>query len=260
MQQVNIDGHNIAYKSQLAAPSEGTLLFIHGSGGDHHKWDSLMRHIPLNFNGLAIDLPGHGSSPGPVLKTIDTAAALVNKLPALLNLPRPVFLVGHSMGAAIAMSIALDYESAIDGLILIGAGSRLRVLPTLLEALRSGQKDPAFLKLGFAPDTPTAIVDAELSAFLQVPTEVLLNDFTACDHFDRSKDMARINFPTLLIVGEKDQLTPVKYAQLLHDNIPQSNLVVIPQAGHYVMLEKATEVSQAIEEFLLQVAANSFSQ
>jgi len=260
MQQFNIDGHIIAYESQSGPRAEGTLLFIHGSGGDHLKWDGLMKQVHPNLVRVAIDLPGHGSSPGPLLKTIDAAAALVRKIPALLNLPRPIFLVGHSMGSAIAMSIALDYGAEIDGLILIGAGSRLRVLPTLLEALRAGQKDPAFFKLGFAPDTPTAIVDAELLAYEQIPAELLLNDFTACDHFDRSKDVANIKLPALLIVGEKDQLTPVKYAQLLHDNIPQSNLVVISQAGHYVMLEKATEVSQAIEDFLLKVAANSFSQ
>ncbi|MDD3894588.1 MAG: alpha/beta hydrolase [Syntrophomonadaceae bacterium] len=250
MQRIEIDDHIIAYKSQSAIQPKGSLLFIHGSGGDHHKWDAQMSELPPDFTGLAIDLPGHGVCPGPVLQSVDAAAALVSKIPSLLNLPRPVFLVGHSMGAAIAMSIALDYGEYIDGLILIGAGSRLRVLPAMLEALRAGQKDAAFLKVCFAPDAPKSIVDAEILSFQQVAADVLYSDFNACDHFDRGKDIIRINIPTLLIVGKFDQLTPVKYAQFLHDHISVSELVIIPQAGHYVMFEKATETNQAITEFI----------
>lgn len=248
--QIVVDGNTITYQSQLVPNAQGSLLFIHGSGGDHHKWDGLMRQLPQDFTGVAINLPGHAASPGPLLKNIDDAARLVSKLPGLLSLPHPVFLVGHSMGAAIAISTALDYGENVEGIILIGSGSRLRVLPAMLAALQAGQKDPDFLRLGFAPSTPAAIVDAELSSYQQVPTEVLYNDFNACDHFDRSNDVAGIKIPTLLIVGENDQLTPVKYSRLLQDRIADSKLVVIPQAGHYVMLEKENEVSRAIKEFI----------
>ncbi len=254
MLQIIVDGNTIAYQAHLVPGGQGSFLFIHGSGGDHHKWDAQMQKLPQGFSGVAIDLPGHSSSPGPLLKTVDEAARLVSNLPCLLSLPRPVFLVGHSMGAAIAITIALDYGHEIDGIILIGGGSRLRVLPAMLEALRVGHKNPDFLRAGFAPDTPEAIVDAELSAYQQVPAEVLLNDFSACDRFDRSKEVAGINIPTLLIVGENDQLTPVKYSRLLQDSIQESKLVVIPQAGHYVMLEKGATVSQSIEEFILGVS------
>ncbi|MGI5878978.1 MAG: alpha/beta fold hydrolase [Syntrophomonadaceae bacterium] len=250
MQRIEIDDHIIAYKYQSTLQPKGTLVFIHGSGGNHHKWDALMNELPPDFTRIAIDLPGHGVSPGPILESVDAAAVLVSKIPSLLNLPRPVFLAGHSMGAAIAMTIAMDYGENIDGMILIGAGSRLRVLPAVLEALQTGQKDPAFLKICFAPDTPKYIVDAELLAFQQVPAEVLYSDFNACDRFDRSKDLGKINIPVLLIVGQLDQLTPVKYSQYLHDHIPASELVVIPQAGHYVMLEKALETNRAIADFI----------
>ena len=250
MQHIEIDDHIIAYKYLSAIQSKGTLLFIHGSGGDHHKWDAQMSELPPDFTGLAIDLPGHGVSPGPALQSVDAAAVLVSKISSLLNLPRPVFLAGHSMGAAIAMTIAMDYGKNIDGLILIGAGSRLRVLPAILEALRAGQKDPAFIKICFAPNTPEYIIDAELSSFQQVAAEALYSDFSACDQFDRSKDLAKINIPVLLIVGELDKMTPVKYSQFLHDHITASELVIIPQAGHYVMLEKAPETNRAIADFI----------
>lgn len=249
MQQIYVGEQIIAYQSHSASPAKGSLLFIHGSGGDHHKWNGLMAELPPGFTGVSIDLPGHGASSGPLLESIDEAAGLVSKLPALLNLPRPVFLVGHSMGAAIAITIALDYSDSIDGIILIGGGSRLRVLPAMLEALQSGQRDPEFLRLGFAPGTPAAIVESEISAYQQVPVEVLYNDFNACDHFDRSRDIAAISLPTLLIVGENDKLAPVKYSQFLQEKIGGSILEVIPAAGHYVMLEKGSETAQVIRQF-----------
>lgn len=246
MQQLMLNGSLLAYEAKWVNDAQGSLLFVHGSGGDHHVWEGLLQRLPQHFSGVAIDLPEHGASAGPILKTIDEAAHLLSQLPTLLNLPRPVWMIGHSMGAAIAISTALDYKQQLDGLILIGAGSRLRVLPAMLEMLQAGKLDPAFLRVGFSPATPAAIWEKELVALQQVAAEIFLNDFTACDHFDRSADIDNISMPTLLIVGEDDKMTPLKYAQQLHDRIPGSQLVVIAQAGHQVMLEKPDEVSQAI--------------
>ena len=250
MQQLMLNGISFAYEARWADNAQGSLIFVHGSGGDHHIWEGQLQQLPQNFSGVAIDLPGHGSSSGSLLKTIDAGARLLSELPALLNLPRPLWLAGHSMGSAMAITAALDYAQQVDGLILIGSGSRLRVLPALLESLQNGKFDPAFLRVGFSPATPAAIWERELLVFQQVTTEVLYNDFTACDNFDRSADINRINLPTLLIVGEDDKLTTLKYARQLHDHIAGSQLVVIPQAGHYVMLEKPAEVNQAIADFV----------
>ena len=250
MQQLILSGSAFAYEARWVDNAQGSLLFVHGSGGDHHVWEGQMQQLPQHFSGVAIDLPGHAASAGPILASIDAGARLLSELPALLNLPRPLWLVGHSMGAAMAISAALDYERQFDGLILIGAGSRLRVLPAILEALRAGKLDPAFLRVSFSPATPAAIFKKELIAFQQVTAAVLYNDFTACDHFDRSADVARIKLPTLVTVGEDDKLTPLNYAQQIQDHIAGSQLIVIPQAGHYVMLEKPDEVNQAIAAFV----------
>lgn len=249
-QTIIIDGTPITFQSRMASKPAGSFLFVHGSGGDGHKWDGLMQALPSQFSGVAIDLPGHAASPGPLLQTIAEGACLLSKLPDKLDLPRPLWLVGHSMGSAMAICTALDYAGQIDGLILIGAGSRLRVLPAMLSALREGKKDPSFIRMGFSPAAPAAILEKEIEDFQQVPVEVLCNDFTACDQFDRSEDIARISLPTLIIAGEADKLTPLKYSQYLHDRIPASKLVVIPQAGHMVMLEKPIEVSQTISAFV----------
>ena len=138
MQYLKINGSSLAYKANRADNAQGSILFVHGSGGDSHLWEEQLNHLPPDFCGAAIDLPGHGASEGPLLKTIDEGARLISELPAMLNLPRPIWLAGHSMGSAMALTAALDHSQQVDGLILVGAGSRLRVLPQILEALHAG--------------------------------------------------------------------------------------------------------------------------
>lgn len=250
MQYLTVDGWSIAYKAKWADNPWGSVIFVHGSGGDHHVWEAQLQLLPDSFTGIALDLPGHGHSSGPMLETIEAGAQLLSRLPAWLNLPRPLWLAGHSMGSAMAITAALDYGQPVDGLVLIGSGSRLRVLPALLDSLRGGNIDPSFLRVGFSPATPADIWEKELALMLQIHPEILLNDFSACDQFDRSADISAIKVPVLLITGEDDRLTPLKYAEFLRDRISTAKLIIVPQAGHQVMLEKPDAVSQAIADFL----------
>jgi pimeloyl-ACP methyl ester carboxylesterase len=59
-----------------------------------------------------------------------------------------------------------------------------------------------------------------------------------------------IALPTLILCGEEDRMTPLKYSEYLRDRIPGARLVVIPRAGHMVMLEQPRAVNEAIAEFL----------
>ena len=252
MQHIKIEGSLLAYQSSRMDNAQGSILFVHGSGGDSHIWEEQLTHLPPDFCGIAIDLPGHGSSAGDLLATVDAGARLISELPALLNLPRPLWLAGHSMGSAMAITAALDYPKQVDGLILIGSGARLRVLPQALAALKAGIMKLEFLKIGFSTATPAAIWEKEVEALQKAGPKIIHNDFLACDQYDRSADLAQITVPTLIIVGQDDLLTPLKYSEFLHEHIFSSKLVVIPEAGHYVMLEKPAETSQAITDFLLK--------
>ena len=71
-----------------------------------------------------------------------------------------------------------------------------------------------------------------------------------CDKFDVMDKMSLIKIPCLIICGKDDKLTPPKYAMYFNDKIEVSELVLIDEAGHIVMLEKPKEVNQAIKEFI----------
>jgi pimeloyl-ACP methyl ester carboxylesterase len=70
-------------------------------------------------------------------------------------------------------------------------------------------------------------------------------------------DISRIDLPTLIVCGEDDALTPVKYSQYMKDRIRNARIVIIPDAGHSVMLEKPDELNDALRSFLRELRASS---
>ncbi len=86
--------------------------------------------------------------------------------------------------------------------------------------------------------------------------EVLVGDFLACDRLDLSKEVERIDLPTLIICGGEDELTPVTYSEFLHRRIKGSTLEIVPNAGHMVMMESPKAFNEKIREF---VATPTFS-
>jgi len=245
---VNVKGTDIYYQHVPEDVEQGSLLYIHGSGGSHEVWH---RQMKLGLNSFALDLPGHGGSGGVAATSIDQSAASVIDFISVGQLPRPLYLVGHSMGAAIALTCALNYPQLLDGLILIGAGQRMKVLPSLLDDLSQGKSNPDFIRLAFSPQTPESMVAARVKIFGEASPAVLYADFSACNNFDISENLGEIALPSLVIVGVDDRLTPLKLSQYLASHIGNSRLEAIDGAGHYVMIEKPAEVNRLILDFCL---------
>jgi pimeloyl-ACP methyl ester carboxylesterase len=247
MAVINIKGTDFYYQHNAGNKLPGSLLFIHGVGGSHAVWSHQMN---LEINSIALDLPGHGQSGGTTGTSITECAASVADFLAALQLPRPLYLAGHSMGAAIAITCALIYPASLDGIILIGAGQRMKVMPALLDALRQGQNDPGFIRMAFSPQTSSVIVEDMVKLFSKVAPSVLYADFNACNNYDVSNELDKINLPALAIVGAEDKLTPVKLSQFVSNNINNCILEIISDAGHFAMLEKPADVNRLISKFL----------
>jgi pimeloyl-ACP methyl ester carboxylesterase len=233
-------------------PGRGSgVVFVHGAGGTHEHWRFQVRHLAPRWNALAVDLPGHGESQGDGHRTIQAYRDGVRDLLEALGIRR-VVLVGHSMGGGIAQSFALSYPDRLAGLVLVGTGARLRVHPDIFAAIQRdvGEAGRLISGLSYAPAAVSATVASAAEAFARNRASVLEGDFRACDAFDLMGEIPEIRTPTLIICGEEDRLTPVKYARFLHEKIPGSELTVIPGAGHMVMLEKPAEFNRALTAFL----------
>jgi pimeloyl-ACP methyl ester carboxylesterase len=214
---------NDAHSTPWRTPTNNSnrpLVFIHGVGDNSRIWKLQVEHFGPDYT-FPIDLPGHGKRADnlpPEVSVSDYTRAAHEIIFQELRLKAPT-IAGHSLGGAIALTMALEDASELSGLILIGTGAKLRVDPSILEET-------------------------------QRASGVTYRDWAACNIFDIMDKLYEIHLPTLIICGADDRLTPVKYSQYMHDCIQGSTLCIIPNAGHEVMKDQPEQVNQAIDEWL----------
>ena len=170
-----------------------------------------------------------------------------------MHLPAAI-IVGHSMGGAIALNLALDYPEIVSGLGLVATAARLAVNPSLIvdtaHTLTYHKAVDAILSWSFSKSAPTRLVQLARTRLGESRPSVLHNDLHSCDQFDVRDRVAFITCPTLVISGSEDRMVPLRQSQYLASIIPNTVLKIVPNAGHMVMLEKPREVAQALESFV----------
>jgi len=251
MPYATINGRSLFYTlHREGEPGHPPLVLVHGAGGSHLHWPAPLRRLP-GRTVYTLDLPGHGRSEGEGERSIAGYAAVLEALLDALELPHAV-IGGHSMGGAIAMHLALTRPERVAGLVLIGTGARLRVLPAILEGIQTDFLATVDLitRMAWSLEAPKYLIRRGGEITAQTPPTVLLGDFTACNAFDIMDRLDQIQAPTLVVGGTADRLTPLKYARYLEAHIPNARLVTIEGGGHMMMLEQPQAVAQAVADFL----------
>ncbi|MBE3589215.1 MAG: alpha/beta hydrolase [Firmicutes bacterium] len=274
-----------------AAGAQGPVLVaLHGAGASHRAFGHMAYSLGQAWPVIVPDLPGHGrSSPLPGEVTIPALAGWVEDfwtaLCASWGRRPPLVLLGHSMGGAVAIEYGLTRQEGLlapAGLVLVATGGRLRVRPDFLAALAEGRYPEELLEAvaglgaagtgagpagagtggGAAPAAAGAaeafaarVVARPGGAGVDAPPEVTYRDLLACDAFDRLADLPRLRVPTLVIQGDRDLMTPLKYGQRLAEAIPGARLVVVEEAGHLVHAQRPGPVNRAVRAFLEELAA-----
>ncbi len=222
----------------------GRCLLVHGAGEDAALFKAQLEGV---FGTWAIDLPGHGGSPGGGRETVEEYAQIVRAVIDRYARTPPV-LGGHSMGGAVALTCGLSGGASLAGLVLISTGARLRVHPDLLSALETSDVMPAaFRKALIGPDASEAI----LSSLALPRPRILRGDFRACDRFDLMQRLGEVSQRTLVLVGSHDLYTPEKFARRLAEEL-LGELVVVEGAGHTLPLEAPAAVNDALSRFLFE--------
>ncbi len=241
--------HTEVYGEEDALP----IIMVHGAGGSSATWFMQLRGLSDSLQPIAIDLNGHGRTPDrgeeDVLRSyIDDIDSVVS------NYDRPI-LMGHSMGGALTQLYTLENSENLRGIVLVGTGARLKVLPMIFDLLENDFE--SYVRVAgeymFHKETSTKIIEASQAEIRKCPAHIISRDFQACTTFDIMNAVQNISLPTLIIVGDNDLLTPVKYSTFLKDKIEGSHLEVIEKAGHSVMLEQFKTFNQIVSEWCLKL-------
>ncbi len=236
------------------------IVFIHGATGSHLTWKFQKAGLSNRIKVIAVDLPGHLDLNCPEVTDLELYITFLNDKLENLKLER-IILCGHSMGGAVALSYHLRNPDKVDGIILIGTGARLRVLPIILELTKNNF--PQFIGMvkntAFHAKTikknPNLIKEVEEN-MARIPSHIVHCNYKICDKFDVMDKLGDIKVPTLIICGSDDKLTPIKYSGYMEKHIPNSNLQIVNDAGHMVMLEQPEVVNKAIEDFIIKIVGH----
>ncbi|WP_407178022.1 alpha/beta fold hydrolase [Bradyrhizobium sp. STM 3562] len=235
-----------------------TVVLIHGAGFDHSTWALHSRWFAHHgFSVLVPDLPGHGRSAGPALKSI---AAMADWIAGLLTAAgvAKAHLIGHSMGSLIALETSARHADKVSALSLIGTAATMTVGPDLLKAAEAN--DPAAIDmvsiwgLGFAAELGGSLAPGlwmhggALRVLQHCAPGVLYADLNACNSYqDALTAAAKVMVPTTIILGERDMMTPAKAGKALAAAIPNARTVVLAGAGHMLMTERPDELLAALK-------------
>jgi pimeloyl-ACP methyl ester carboxylesterase len=228
------------------------VILIHGAGGTHLSWPPQIRRLD-GERIYALDLPGHGKSEGVGRHSADEYADDVLTFMKETKL-RAAVMVGISMGSAVALTLALKFPKKVLGLVLLGGGV---IMPVSAEILESAGNPNTFESAvdyvnenSFGPTAPKDLIELSKQKLMEIRPPVLLGDFLACNEFDVSGQLSKINVPTLIICGSEDKMMPLKYSHVLRDGIANAQLHVADKAGHMVMAEQPDQIADILKKFL----------
>jgi len=231
-----------------------TVVLVHGAQLDHSVWDAQVQGLAgRGFGVLAVDLPGHGRNRD--MATLSSVEAMADWIIAALDAAgvRSATFVGHSMGSLIALECAARHPARVNGIALVATAVPMKVAPALLEMTRLDEPRAMGMINTWSHSKETAAsaaADANLRTMQAQKPGVLHNDFAACNDYTTGiASAAAVRCPALLIGGECDVMTPPKAASELVATLGSSH-IIIPRAGHNLMGEAPTAVTDALVNFV----------
>jgi 3-oxoadipate enol-lactonase len=246
------------------------LLFLHQVATDHRLWRRQRTFFRARYRPITVDVLGHGPVAWPPQeRSMAQAARRVQQLLEHLG-TGPAFVVGVSMGAAIAMRPALNAPALVRGLALVSPwthpNDHLRAiinrLARLAEAANMGGHATLLLRYSF----PSGSLEAHPSdkrwlraLALAQPAEVVASAWAACLTADLRGAVRAIRAPSLIIAGRSDLLTPPYLTRAVARELADVEIEVWEETGHFPFLEHPRRFNQRVEEFIRRCLAQAGS-
>jgi pimeloyl-ACP methyl ester carboxylesterase len=261
MPTANVNGNAMHYVDQ-GDGAAGTVVLLHGFPLDSGMWTPQIEALAAKRRIIAPDFRGFGQSAQTGAFTIEGLADDIHGLAKELGLQK-FFLAGLSMGGYVALAYVKKYAATLKGLILLdtkaepdtaeGKINRDRMIAIVNERGAKPIADAMLPKL-----MPAEVIEhrpqlvKELREMMEgTRPETIAQALAAMrDRPDRTAELEKIEVPTLVIVGEKDAITPPEVMRAMAEKIPGAVVKEIVGAGHMSNMEQASQVNGAMEEFM----------
>ena len=254
-ESVTVDGMRLMYLKQGDGDATPILL-LHGFGADMNGWLFNQGDLAEGAPTYALDLPGHGKSAKQVGDgSIAWMAGIVEKFMSELSLSA-VHLVGHSMGAGVALQIAANQNQAVKSLVLIasaGLGEEVNIefLDGYIAAKRQKHLKPVLQQLVHDKNLISADMMEEVFKFKRIDgvvdglnTLIQANFAGGKQQCSLRDALSNLSVPVTVIWGKDDQIIPVSHTNSLPDSV---RLEIIEQSGHVPQMENAARVNEIIK-------------
>jgi len=245
------------------------LLHIHGSAFGHRNFEKLTPIMAEHAEVIDFDLPGFGDSRSEALPPgMPAIAELIHEFVTSLGLSR-ISVHGTSFGAMLAVNLAAQHPEIIDKLVLSCFLARYDLAARLMRATwKRAARDSGMTAVadltsvaGFGrgfydrPDAAEQLAEMRI-AFSKTRIEAFISGTETIEKTDLSPLLNSISAPTLLLAGLEDNMTPFNPApsgvgfSTIQDRLPNCELKVLPDCGHYLVLEQPARAAALIAEFL----------
>jgi pimeloyl-ACP methyl ester carboxylesterase len=244
------------------------VAFLHGAGCDHTVWQLPARWFAWHGHSvLAVDLPGHGRSEGPPLASIADMARWVGALLDAAGVKHAA-VVGHSMGAAIALEAAAAMPERVTRVGLVGTAAAVPVHRDLLSAAKEEPQRAYGMmtawahgtgaKMGGNPAPGMWMTGGTLALFARNQPGVLHADLEACAAWTSGPEAARkVRCPALVIIAANDIMTPPKAGRELAGLIAGARAIAIEDCGHMLLAEAPDALLDALIDFFAPAHADA---
>jgi pimeloyl-ACP methyl ester carboxylesterase len=234
-------------------PTLKTVLFVHGTGQDHSIWVLPARYFARHDrNVLAVDLPGHGRSGGAPLETVEAIADWLIKVLDAAGLGETA-IVGHSLGSLAAIAAAARHPDRVRAIALVGSTLPMPVSEMLLEAADNNRHEAIDMltiwgfsksaQLGGSPTPGHWMLGVGQRLMERAGPGIIHADLNACNQYVAGLEhAATVHCPALLLLGERDMLTPARSAARLAAALPDSETIILEGCGHAMLAEQPDRV------------------
>ena len=230
-----------------------TVLCLHDAGLQSSVFGDLLSALGSDSCGLAFDLPGHGRSGSlDSLPSIEEMTEMACWVANWCRAERPI-LVGHGMGALLALEWARKKPESVSGLVLCGIGPALSIPDEAIETMRQvtrGKAPRPFDPSRVAKDSGPDLMKRAYIEGIQTDPRATLVDLEASrgwsDAFDPADDGGSVLCPTRIVDGSAEPEAARERAAALAGSLTQASVTTIDGAAHFLPLEKPEALANEI--------------